>query len=332
MLAIKSRFGRRALNLICIALGVLAIPCTASSQTYPSKPIRLIVPYTPGGSNDLIARLIAQGITSAWNVAAIVENKPGGSANIGADFVAKSPPDGHTLLITSSSIMTINPYLIKSTPFDPIKDFEPITLLGGQPFVLVARPSLKFTSVQDLIAYAKKNPDKLSYASAGAGSGHHMAAELLKSLADIKMAHIPYKGTAPAIGDLLGGSVDVMFGPINQLAPLVKTERLTALAVVGTERTPLLPSLPTMSEAGVSGFVNQVAWLALAAPAKTPRDIIVRLNTTVRAILATPEVQSELLKQGIDAQTSRPEEVNALAVKDAARWSKLIKEAHIIAD
>ena len=314
-----------------ILVGTLIAPQVVLSQSYPNKLIRIIVPYTTGGSNDLLARLIARGLAAKWDVAAIVENKPGGSANIGADAVAKSPPDGYTLLIANSSIMSINPYLVASTPFDPIKAFEPITLLGSQPFVLVTKPGLNFSSLQDLIAFSRKNPNALSYASAGAGSGHHMASELLNSLTNINILHVPYKGTAPALIDLLAGTVDVMFGPINQLLPHIKSGRLTALAVASARRTPLIPSLPTVAEAAVPGF-DAEPWLALVAPAKTPRDIIARLNTAVREILAAREVRAELVEQGIDPQTSTPEEVTAFTVKDGKRYSDLIRNAKIKAD
>jgi tripartite-type tricarboxylate transporter receptor subunit TctC len=313
-----------------VAFGGVVLQFSSFAQAYPSKTIHIIVPYTVGGSNDLIARMIAKGLTDAFKVAAIVENKPGGSANIGANFVAKAPPDGYTLLITSSSIMSINPYLIPSTPFNPIKDFQPITLLGSQPFVLVANPALKVNSVNELVALAKKRDRNISYASAGPGSAHHMAAELLKSMADIKMTHIPYKGTAPALLDVIGGNVDVIFGPINQLLPHIKSGKLTALAVAGANRTQMLPTVPTVAES-IPSFETD-AWLALTAPAKTPPEIIAKLNQVVRATMSAPENRLALLDQGIDASTSPPEDVNKLAAIDAARWSKLIREAKISAE
>ena len=313
-----------------LALSSLVFPFSGFSQAYPNKTIRIIVPYATGGSNDLLARMIAQGLTETLKVPAIVENKPGGSANMGADFVAKSAPDGYTLLITSSSIMSINPYLIASTPFNPMKDFQPITLLGAQPFVLVASPALKVSTVSDLVDLAKKRPNGITYASAGAGSAHHMSAELLKSMTGIKMVHVPYKGTAPALIDVIGGNVDMVFAPINQLLQHIKNGRLTAIAVAGVQRTSLLPSVPTVAET-LPGF-DSGAWLALTAPAKTPPDIIEKVNQVVRATMNAPENRAKLLEQGIEMSTSTPEEVNKLAASDATRWSRLIREAKITSE
>ena len=313
-----------------LALSSLVFPFSVFSQAYPNKTIRIIVPYATGGSNDLLARMIAQSLTETLKVPAIVENKPGGSANMGADFVAKSAPDGYTLLITSSSIMSINPYLIASTPFNPIKDFQPITLLGSQPFVLVANPAFKVNTVTELLELAKKRPGGITYASAGAGSAHHMSAELLKSMTGIKLVHVPYKGTAPALIDVIGGNVDMVFAPINQLLQHIKNGRLTAIAVAGAQRTSLLPSVPTVAET-LPGF-DSGAWLALTAPAKTPPDIIEKVNQVVRAALGAAENRAKLLEQGIDATTSAPEDVNKLATSDATRWSRLIREAKITSE
>ena len=309
--------------------GALGLGTTgALAQAFPNKPIRLIVPFTPGGSNDVFARVIAEKLGPVLGQPVVVENKPGASGNLGADFVAKSPPDGHTLLIAANNILSMNPALYKSMPFDSIKDFEPITLLGTVPVVLVTRASLDIENVPQLVAAAQKSPGKFSYASSGIGSPQHLAAELFKSLTHTYVLGIPYKGQAQAITDLLGGQVDMQFGAVNSLLPHIRSGKLKALAVGGSSRAAVLPKVPTMAEAGVKGYEADI-WIALAAPARTPQPVVDRLNKEVRKILAMPEVVENLAQQGIVARTNTPAEMENLVRSDLRRWTGVVKSAGI---
>lgn len=297
-----------------------------AQDVFPSRPVRLVVPYTPGGSNDVIARLLGQHLSVSWSQPVIVDNKAGAAGNIGSDFVAKAPADGYTLLITNNNTMSINPVLFPKLPFDAEKDFEQVTLLGTVPVLLVVNPNLKVTTVKELIALAKSQPGRLSYASSGVGSPQHMAAELFKSMTATHILNIPYKGAASAVTDLLGGQVDMQFGAINSLLPHVRSGRLRAIGVAGARRADLLPDVPTIAEAGVPGFETDI-WLGLAAPAKTPRPVIEKINREVRRILALPDVRDKLAEQGIYAQTSSPADMAALAAVDRKRWDHVIKNA-----
>ncbi len=303
----------------------------AAAQTFPTKPIRLIVPFTPGGSNDVLARVIAEKLTTSLGQPVVVENRPGASGNLGADLVAKSAPDGHTLLIAANNILVMNPALFKRMPFDSIKDFKPISVLGTVPVVLVARPSLNLSSVNDLITAAQKAPGKLNYASSGMGSPQHLSAELFKSMTRTFIVHIPYKGQALAVNDLLGGQVDLQFGAVNSLLPHIKAGKLTALAVGGARRIAPLPAVPTVAEAGVAGYDSDI-WVGLVAPAMTPQPIVDQINREVRKIMAMPDVVENLAQQGIVAQTTTQAEMEALVSSDLKRWTAVIKSAGIEAE
>jgi tripartite-type tricarboxylate transporter receptor subunit TctC len=303
----------------------------AAAQTFPTKPIRLIVPFTPGGSNDVLGRVIAEKLTASLGQPVVVENRPGASGNLGADLVAKSAPDGHTLLIAANNILVMNPALFKRMPFDSIKDFKPISVLGTVPVVLVARPSLNLSSVKDLITTAQKAPGKLNYASSGMGSPQHLSAELFKSMTKTFIVHIPYKGQALAVNDLLGGQVDLQFGAVNSLLPHIKAGKLTALAVGGARRITPLPGVPTVAEAGVAGYDSDI-WVGLVAPAMTPQPIVDQINREVRKIMAMPDVVENLAQQGIVAQTTTQAEMEALVSSDLKRWTAVIKSAGIEAE
>ncbi|MES2281092.1 MAG: tripartite tricarboxylate transporter substrate binding protein [Pseudomonadota bacterium] len=318
------------LAFACAGFTFAASP-VAAQDTFPTKPVRLIVPFTPGGSNDVIARVLAQKLGDMWRQPVIVDNKTGAAGNIGSDFVAKAQPDGYNLLITNNNTMSINPALLANMPFDAANDFAQVTQLGIVPVVLVVNSNVKAENVKSLIALAKVRPGALTYASSGSGSPQHLSAEMFKSMTGTRIVHIPYKGAAPAITDMLGGQIDMQFGAINSLLPHIKTGRLRALAVGGTKRAALLPEIPTMAEAGVAGYDSEI-WLGLAAPAKTPRAVIQKINADVLKVLAMPDVKVNLSEQGITTKGSTPEQMKELVASDYQRWAKIIKGAGIRAD
>ncbi len=303
---------------------------TVSAQSYPAKPIRIVVPYPPGGFNDTLGRTLAAKFTESWGQPAIVENKPGANTLIGSDFVAKSPPDGYTLLIVAFPF-AVTPSLIKNMPYDTVKDFIPVILAAQSPNILVVNPELPVKSVGELIALAKSKPDGLSYASTGNGSSNHISMELFKSLAGVKLVHIPYKGSAPAVTDLLGGQVQVMFDNAPNVMPQVKAGRLRALAQSGLTRSSIAPELPTVAEAGVQGYEVTV-WFGLVAPAGTPREVIVKLNIEVLKILAMPDVRDRFLAQGVEPMGSTPEQFGEHIRAQMAKWGKVVRDAGVQAE
>jgi tripartite-type tricarboxylate transporter receptor subunit TctC len=310
----------------CVAL-LLATACSVvGAQTYPVKPVRMVNPFSPGGSLDLVARALAKTMTAELGQPVVVENRAGAGGNIGVETVAKSAPDGYTLLAVQSSI-TINPSLQKQVPYDPIKDFEPISKLSSYMFFLVVHPSTQARSVQQLIALAKARPNQLNYASVGVGSGTHLAGELFKSMAGVKMTHIPYKGSGPSIIDLVGGHVALMFGSTSVL-PHVQTKKLVLLGVSGSKRSEFVPGVPTIAESGVTGY-EVTAWNALFAPAGTPAPIINRLNALVKTGLTHPESKAVMEAQGLDATPSTPAELGQLVRTELAKWANVIKAAGI---
>lgn len=308
------------------ALAAVAGVTISHAQTYPSRTIRFIVPFTPGGSNDVVARIVGQKLSEAWKQPVVVENKPGAGGNIGAEAAARAAPDGYTFLIAANNVLAINPSLYDKVPFDPLKDFAPVTLFGTLPILLVVNPSVPANSIQELIALGKSSPDGLIYASGGSGTPQHLSAELLKSMTGAKLVHIPYKGNAPAVTDLLGGQVQMLLSPMNSVLPHVKTGKLRALGVASTTRLPYLPAIPTIAEAGVPGYQSDI-WLALVAPSGTPKDIVDKMGREVAAILAQPDVKEKLAAQGIEPAASSPEELTRLIKDDLVRWAKVIKES-----
>jgi tripartite-type tricarboxylate transporter receptor subunit TctC len=298
----------------------------AYAQAYPAKPIRMINPFSPGGSLDLVSRALAKTMTVELGQPVFVDNRPGAGGNIGVEAVAKSPPDGYTLLAMQSSL-TINPSLQKQVPYDPVKDFEPISKISSYTFFLVVHPSTPVRSVQQLIAFARAKPDELTYASVGIGSGTHLAGELFKFMAGVRMIHVPYKGSGPSIIDLVGGQVASMFGSTSVL-PHVLTKKLVLLGVTGAQRSPFVPNAPTIAESGVPGY-EVTAWNALFAPAGTAPAIITRLNQLVRQGLAHPDTKAVMDAQGLDATPSTPDELAQLVKSDLVKWPKVIKAAGI---
>ena len=310
--------------------GMLAL-APAAAQTWPAKPIKFVVPFTPGGGNDILARLLGEPLTASLGQPIVVENKPGAGGNIGAEAVARSPADGYTYLVAALSILAVNPSMYANTGFDPVKDFAPVARLGVLPVVLAVHPDVRASNVAELITLAKSKSDALSYASAGMGTPHHLAAELFKAMTGASMQHVPYKGGGPAASDLVAGRVQVMFAPINNVMPFVKRGQLRVLGVGSDRRLASLPDMPTIAEAGVPGYQTD-NWIGLLAPAGTPKDIVTTLSRHIGTALARPQVLEKLGALGIEAAPNSPEQFAALIREDVARWSKVVRDAGIKAD
>jgi tripartite-type tricarboxylate transporter receptor subunit TctC len=307
------------------------MPAAAQQAGFPNKTVRIIVPYTTGGSNDVIARLLAQQLQTQWGQPVVVENRPGAAGNIGSAEVAKAAPDGHTLLLTNINITSMNPALIANMPFDPQKDFAPISLLGTTTLALVVHPSVPANTVADLINLAQKEPGKLNYASSGNGSPQHMSAEMFKAMTRTQITHVPYRGAAPAVADVVGGQVQVTVGVVNQLIAHIRSGRLRALGVTSLKRLAQLPEVPTLDEAGVRGYESEI-WLGLAAPGATPAPLIEQINQDVRRAMSNPEVVSRLQGQGIDVLLSTPAQMRQRSLDDLKRWGDIIRSAGIKLD
>ncbi len=322
---------RRALCALgavaCASLLALAAPAPALAQEYPSKPIRLVVPQPPGGPTDIVARLVAQKLSERLGQQVVVDNKPGAGSNIGTEIVAKAPKDGYTLVMATVQHI-VNPFLFASMPFDPVKDFAPISLMTKAYIVLVVNPDVPVKNVRELLAYAKATPGGVSWASAGNGGTSHLALELLKVEAGIPATHVPYKGTPPALADVMGGRVPVMFDGVVTSLPQIKAGKLRPLAVASLTRSPLLPDVPTMTEAGVPGF-EAVGLAGILAPAGTPPAIVERLSKEIAALLRTPEVKSQLESMGLEVVASTPAQFTAYIEADSKKWGKIIKDAGI---
>ena len=301
----------------------------AQTTPYPSKPVKFIVPITPGGSNDVLARTIAQKLSDQWKQAVVVENRPGGGMNLGSDLVAKSAPDGYTWLLGANNIFVTNPHVGKM-PFDVFKDLVPVTTVAVVPFVLAVNANFPAKNVAELVEYAKKNPNALNYGSSGNGSPQQLAAEMLSHVAGIKMQHVPYKGAVPAITDLLGGRIQVFIGAVNSLLPHVKDGKLRLLAGAGGKRFAAFPDLPAIAET-VPGVALDV-WLGVFMPTGVPKEILTKVNADIAQVLQSPEVRTSLTAQGIEPTTSTPEALAQIIRDDHARWGKVIREANIKAD
>jgi tripartite-type tricarboxylate transporter receptor subunit TctC len=327
---VKSKLPNRR-QIIGLAAAAMSLPTLAQTSSFPQRPVRIVVPYTTGGSNDVIARLLAQQLQEAWGQPVVVENKPGAAGNIGSSDIAKSAPDGHSLLLTNINIVSMNPGLIANMPFDPQKDFAPISLLGTTALALVVHPSVSANNVRELIDLARKAPGRLNYASSGNGSPQHMSAEMFKAMTKTSLTHIPYKGAAPAVNDLLAGQVQVTVGVVNQLLPHIRAGKLKALGVTSRKRLAQMPDVPTLDEAGVPGYESEI-WLGLAAPAGTPPAIIEQINQAVRKAMATADVVTKLQSQGIDVLVSSPDQMRQRGLEDLKRWGDIIRTAGIKVD
>ena len=311
-----------------IAGAVLCVTSTAFAQSYPTRTIRVIVPYPAGGGADFVARIYSKSLSDSLGQQFVVDNRGGANGNVGSELAAKSPPDGYTLLVTASTNLTINPGLYKKMPFDVQRALAPISILAIQPTILVVHPTLPVTTVKDLVTLAKTRPGQLNFGSAGAGSSGHLAAELFKIVANVDLVHVPYKGTGPATTDLMGGQIPLMFNNLPPSLPLVKAGRLRALAVTGEKRSPAVPQLPTMAEAGYPGVVMTL-WNALFAPAGTSPEILAKLHSEILKAAKLPEVRDRLSAEGTEARTTTPAELAADIKSETDRWAKVIKAANI---
>jgi tripartite-type tricarboxylate transporter receptor subunit TctC len=316
-------------TLVATAALAFAFTCAlpAAAQTYPSKPITIVVPASPGGAIDLTARLIGQKLTEAWGQSVVIDNRAGATGIIGTDLVAKSPPDGHTLALVASS-HAINPSMVKKLPFDTVKSFEPVALTHVVPLVLVVSPALPVNSVKELIAYGKANPGKLSFASSGSGGAPHFSGEMFKSMAAIEMTHIPYKGSTLAHPDLISGRTSLMFDTVAAVNAQIKAGKVRALAVTTLKRSTVLPDVPTMKEAGLPDYETST-WGGLLAPAGTPKATVAKLNAEVNKILAMPDVRKTMQDNGIEPGGGSPQQFTDFIGTETIKWAKVAKDAGI---
>ena len=321
----KSLFARIFIVFIAFIANVSAV--SAQSQPYPNKPIKIISPFATGGIADTFSRVVGQGLSESLGQPVVVENKTGGGGNIGADFVAKAPADGYTLVMGNIGSHAVNPYLMKNMPYDPLKDFEPVAYVLDAEGLVVVNPAIPVKNVNELIAYVKARPGQVSYGSGGMGTTSHLAGELFKSLAKVDMTHIPYKGNAPAITDLIGGQTQVMFATMPTVLPYVKTDKLKALAVIGSSRASSLPDVPTVAET-LPGF-DVSNWIGIFAPAGTPKPIINKLNAEIIKIMQQPAVQKRLETEGAKFKPMTPEAFGAFQKNEALKWAKTIKDSGI---
>jgi tripartite-type tricarboxylate transporter receptor subunit TctC len=312
-----------------LAFAMLALINPATAQDYPVRPVRLIIPFPPGGSNDVVGRLIATHLGERLGKQVVVDNRSGAGGVIGTEIVAKSPPDGYTLLIISMA-HAVNPWLYKLA-YDPIKDFAPVGLLAKGANVLVVHPSLPVNSVKDLVALAKQKPGDLQYASAGIGSFQHLGGELFKLMAGVDILHVPFKGGGPAMVDIVGGHTKVMFSSMVQTVPQIKAGKLRALGTGGLERSPVLPDIPTIAEAGVTGY-EAVNWWGIVAPAGTSQMIIDKVNGEVEAVQKSPEVQKQFANEGAAPEPMKPAVFGSFMVSEMNKWEKVVKQGGIKAE
>ena len=299
----------------------------AAQQAYPSKPVRIISPFPPGGGNDALCRIVAQKLVEGLKQQVIVENRAGANGIVGTEVAARSAPDGYTIVLIPSG-HAVNATLYRKLPFDSIRDFTPITLAGSSPLVLAVHPSLPVKSVKELVALARARPGQLTYVSAGVGASGHLGGALFETLTGTKMVHIPYKGMALAITDLMSGQVSLTFGTSLSVIPHARSGRLRALATTGARRSPALPDLPTVAEAGVPGYEASL-WYGFVGPARLPPEVVRRLNSAIVAVLGLPDVRDRLASQGVDPQPTTPEEFAQLLASDVERWAKVIQRAGI---
>jgi tripartite-type tricarboxylate transporter receptor subunit TctC len=324
------RAHRNASWILLRSLLFAALACATgfAAAEYPERPLRLIVPFAPGGGNDTVARLVGQRLTAILGQPVVVDNRAGAGGVLGAELAAKAPPDGYTLFLGGVGSHAINPNLHEHLSYDPIRDFAPVSLLASAPLVLVVHPSVKATSVAELIALARANPGKINYASNGNGSSSHLAAVMFDSMAGVDMVHIPYKGLSPALSDLLAGQVQVMFSSVVAILPHIQSGRLRALAISGNRRLSLLPDLPTIAEAGVAGYQTS-SWYGILAPAGTPKDIVAKLNAAIVKVLSEPEVKKALASEGADPVGNSPEAFALFIAAEKDRLGTLIRQSKI---
>jgi len=316
------------MNRLLTTLCLLAFCGAATAQAFPSKPIRVVIPFVAGGSSDIVGRAIGSKFQEFLGQPAVVENKPGANGAIAAEFVAKSEPDGYTILVGSIGVFSINAALFKDLRYNPLRDFAPITLAVTTPNVLITKPALAANSMKELVDYAKKNPGKLSYCSSGTGSSDHLTAELLNQVAGISAVHVPYKGGAACQTDIMGGQVDISFQNLGAVTNYIRGNRMKALAVTAKARNPQLPNVPTTAEGGYPDLVV-TSWQAAAAPAKTPREIVAKLNDAAVKALRSPEVRERMSQIGFDVVASTPDEFGRFMKQEVDRWTEVVKRGGI---
>ena len=323
--------GMIAARLICLGLGLLgAGAAVQAADAYPARAVRLVIPFPPSGSNDIVGRFVAQHLSDRLGKQVVADNRAGANSIIGTELVAKSPPDGHTLLVISTSFTT-NPAVYKQLPYDPLKAFAWVAMLGSGPNAMAVTAALPAKSVKEFIALARARPGQMLYASSGIGGFQHFGTELFSMLAKVKMTHVPYKGGGPAMVDVISGQAQVTMGSLIQVVPHVQTGRLRVLGTGGAKRAAKLPDVPTIAEAGVPGY-ECVNWWGIVAPAGTPADVIRRLNTEIAAILSLPDAQKRMVAEGADPAIMTPEQLGRHVQSEMAKWAKVAKAADIRAD
>jgi tripartite-type tricarboxylate transporter receptor subunit TctC len=316
------RISLAALSLMATSLGCL--PVTALAEAYPSKPIHIVAPFPPGGPADILSRTIGNKLSQSWGQPVVIDNRPGAGGNIGADAVAKSPPDGYTLLMGFVGTHAINPSLYTKMPYDNVKDFEPVARVALVTILLVVNPSVPANSLKELIALAKSKPGQLTFGSPGHGTPQHLAGEMFNTMAGVKTLHVPYKGAVPALSDLLGGQLSMIFSSMPPALPLVKAGKLRALGVTSTTRSPAAPESPTLAESGLPGYVVS-NWYGILAPRGTPKEIVSKLNAEIVRILNMPDVKESLAVQGAEPFTSTPEQFADYIKEETEKWAKIVK-------
>lgn len=317
---------RRTALALLAALALAPFAAGQAAAAFPDRPVRMVVPFPPGGSNDVIARLLAQKLTEQWGQSVIVENRPGAGGNVGAEVIARVKPDGYALLMTAPGPLAVNQALYTKLAYDPPKDFAPVGLIASVPIVLAVHPSVKANSVAELIALAKAQPGKLNFGSSGNGTTNHLAGELFKSLAKIDIVHVPYRGAAPAMNDLIAGHIPMMFDNMPAMKPQIDAKTVRPLAVASTTRTKLFPELPTMVEAGVPGF-EATAWFGLVAPAGTPPDVMKVLVSGVEKALADPDTAKKFADLGAEPGNATGDAFGAFLRTEAEKWGKVVKDS-----
>ena len=321
---VDSRYGMQrheAISSISAALRFLCVLCVSglvAAQQFPTKPVKIIVPFPPGGGADALARIMQPRLTELWKQPVIIENKPGASGHIGADFVATSPADGYTMMMSSTASLTEK----------NVSQFAPVTLVSASPYVVVASPKVPASNIRELVDYAKKNPGKLTFGSSGTGAASHLSAELFKSLAGVEMLHVPYKGTGQAVTDLLAGQIDLLFAPAQSVMPHVQANKLKAFAVTSARRSATVPELPTVAEAGVPGY-EAIGWFGLLVPAATPAPVVQKLSADANRVLQEAEVKQRMMALGAEPSGDTPAQFAAFIRDDQAKWSKLMRERGI---
>ncbi|MEO8202800.1 MAG: tripartite tricarboxylate transporter substrate binding protein [Betaproteobacteria bacterium] len=302
------------------------VPAHAQNAPYPAKPIRLVVPFPPGGPTDVVARIIGQKLTERWGQQVLIENRAGAGGTIGAELVARAAPDGYTLVMGSTANMAVNVTLIEKLSYDPIRDFTPVNLAAITPNLLVVNPSMPAKNVREFIALAKAKPGAINYASGGSGTPSHLAAELFKTMSGVQMNHVPYKGSIPALTDIIGGQVSLMFDSMASALPFVKSGKLRALAQTGAKRASAAPDVPTIAESGLPGY-EVAGWFGLYAPAGTPRDIVMKLSNEITQILNLPDVKERYALLGAEPGPGNPDEFGRFHAAEIAKWAKVIRDS-----